>query len=501
MSNPYVAPTWSPPPPGVPPEGPDTPRSQGQGGNQARTFVGIGLGIFVVVLLVAGATGLDVVGSPPHPQAWDPRIADLADFVQDERGLSFDEPVYVDFLPEDEFVETVTGDDADLTGEDRAAIEDSVAELRALGLVEGDFDLFAEQNELQGDSTLAYYSPETERITVRGTEMTPFLRAVIVHELTHALQDQHFDLDAVREKVGEDGDLRFRAVVEGDASNVEDAYVAGLSAADQHLYSSAERDQLLEGDTDPDGTAHSPVLSAFLGAPYAFGPVFVRAIQAEEGNSAIDRAIQDPPTSEAALFDPNRFLDDIGPEVVDTPTVDDGQEILDDGEFGAFSWFVMLASRLDGRDALTFVDGWAGDSYVSYRDGDRICVKARYKATTDADAVFATELLDEWVAAMPAGAASVEDLGDRELQLSSCDPGTAVASSDLNDVTEALGFPVVRLTILAGTLGQADGIAFDEAWCYADHLVDQLTLDQLASDVMTSELERAVTDAASSCLN
>lgn len=500
MSNPYVAPAWSPAPPGPPPEGPGTPAGAAPGGDQGRTFVGIGLAVFVVVLLVTGLAGLNVVGAPPHPKAWDPRIADLAAFVQDERGLLFDQPVFVDFLPEDEFVETVTGDDADLTDDDRAAIEDSVAELRALGLVEGDFDLFGEQNELQGDTTLAYYSPETERITVRGTELTPFLRSVIVHEMTHALQDQHFDLDAVREQVGEDGDLRFRVVVEGDASNVEDAYVAGFSAAEQHLYSSEQSDQLLEDDTDPESTQdYSPVLAAFFSAPYAFGPVFVSAIEAEGGHAAVNRAIQHPPTSEAALFDPNRFLDGIDPVTVDQPTVDDGQEVLDDGEFGAFTWFVVLSSRIDGRDALTFVDGWAGDSYVSYRDGDRICVKVRYEATTDDAAAFASQALDEWVAAMPEGAASVDDLGDRQLQLNSCDPGAAAASSELNDVTETLSSPIIRLTILAGSLQQSDDVTFDDAWCYADRLVDQLTVEQLSSDVMTPDLERATTEAGVYC--
>ena len=39
---------------------------------------------------------------------------------------------------------------------------------------------------------LAYYSFRTKQITVRGRTLTPSVKATLVHELTHVLQDQHF---------------------------------------------------------------------------------------------------------------------------------------------------------------------------------------------------------------------------------------------------------------------------------------------------------------------
>ena len=47
--------------------------------------------------------------------------------------------------------------------------------------------------------TLAFYDPTDERVRVRGTEMTVGLEVTLVHELTHALQDQHFDLERLNE--------------------------------------------------------------------------------------------------------------------------------------------------------------------------------------------------------------------------------------------------------------------------------------------------------------
>ena len=64
--------------------------------------------------------------------------------------------------------------------------------LRALGLVTGKVDLLGATNEANGAGTLAYYSFEDKQITIRGQRLTPAVRSTLVHELTHALQDQHF---------------------------------------------------------------------------------------------------------------------------------------------------------------------------------------------------------------------------------------------------------------------------------------------------------------------
>ena len=82
---------------------------------------------------------------------------------------------------------------------------------------------------------LAYYDQDEDRIIIRGTEISPALSVTLVHELTHALQDQHFDLD--REDESEDGgDEVFRSLVEGDATRVEDGYIASLSDDDRARY-------------------------------------------------------------------------------------------------------------------------------------------------------------------------------------------------------------------------------------------------------------------------
>lgn len=515
MSNPYdpppsrgAAPGWSAPPDAGasnaagPPSGSGT-SSTGSSDAGLRIGVGVGFGLFLLVVLVAGLARLDIVSEPRHPGAWDPRVAELATFVQDERGLLFEHPVAVDFLTEEEFRSEVTSGEGDLTDEDRADIEDSTAELRALGLVEGDFDLFGESNEISGDTTLAYYNPGTERIAVRGEELTPYLRATIAHEMTHALQDQHFDLAALQDEVGPDGDFRFRSVVEGDAVGVQRAYVMELSEEEQEEFVDEELGFTEGSDDDGDsgdegGSDYSPALAAFFGSPYALGPGFVGVLDAVGGNSDVNDALEVLPSSEAAILDPSLYYAEVEPTTVADPEVGDGFEELDGGTFGALSWYLVLASRVDEHDALAVVDSWRGDRYVTYRDGDRVCVTAHYRADDAGGLDRARSTFEEWADAMPDGAASVSDVGDETIELNSCDPGAEAEETITNDVVSALALPAVRLQIAAEVVGQ-DGVEFDQAWCLAEGVVDEFSSVELQAEELPAGFEDVIIEIGLSC--
>ena len=81
---------------------------------------------------------------------------------------------------------------------DEADLARSEAQLRAVGLVAGGVDLLDSVSDLQQSGVLAYYDPKRERITVRGKELDVARRVTLAHELTHALQDQHFDLESLQ---------------------------------------------------------------------------------------------------------------------------------------------------------------------------------------------------------------------------------------------------------------------------------------------------------------
>ena len=168
---------------------------------------------------------------PPHPDSWDKRLQEYVDVVEKERGLDFEHPVYVDFLSDADFTKQVTADEKDLSADDRKEIEQFTGLFRALGLLEGDVDLFEQTNELNGAGIVGYYSYEDERIRVRGKELTPAVESTLVHELTHVLQDQRFDLEAMKDRAEDDDAVvqRTRRLDRGRRAADRDQWRDGLT--------------------------------------------------------------------------------------------------------------------------------------------------------------------------------------------------------------------------------------------------------------------------------
>ena len=500
MSDPFPpSPRYPPAPPGAstapPPFGGEAPAEPPRH-SSGRVFAIVG----AVAIFVAGV-GLVLwvtfgrADGPSHPDDWDPRVADIAEFVQTERGVLFDHPVHVDFLSDEEFTADVTASEDDLTDEDRESIEQAESMLRALGLAPGDVDLFDNQNQLMGEGVLAYYDPEEERIRVRGVELTPDVEVTLAHELTHALQDQFVDLDEVRDGLDDDAQGRYRAVVEGDASNVENAYIEEeLTEAERGEYqrvSAAEADEIdLEGIP--------PALVAYFQAPYAFGPYFDQIVERQEGVAGLNNLLREPPESDRQLFDPRVYFDGDGPEPVDIPPIPDGAEPIDDGEFGALTWYVMLASRIPPIPALDVIDNWAGDSFVSYDDDGEVCVKARYRAPDPAAAQIVQNRLESWIDASRSEDTSLSKLDDRTLELLACDPGLDAAAGTEVDPSELLTTPATRLALVADALGSLAG-DLDGAWCAADGVVRSVSPEDLASGELSASERQAIDEVMQNC--
>ena len=367
--------SWTPYPPPYPPQ-PRPPDSK-----LARV-----LSIAVVIGLLAGA--MAVVGAvtrdrgPSHPDDWDPRVADLAAFVEEHRGAPFDHPVYVDFLTAADYSAQTNVEAASLTDEDKSEFDRQEGFFRALGLVAGDIDLFAASNDVSDEGTLAFYNPSDERVRVRGTDVTVDLQVTLVHELTHAWQDQRFDLDAMQAEASDMGASNaLTTLVEGDATRVENLYIDQLSDADRTTYESS-----IPADVAAAGLGDVPdVLLALFGAPYALGPPFLDVLEGEGGIHSIDGAFARPPKTEEQVFDPLAFLAGDEPDDVDIPDVGDDVEVTDSGGFGALGWFLVLAERTDAAAALAAVDGWGGDSYATYDQDGRVCARLDFVGDTAED--------------------------------------------------------------------------------------------------------------------
>jgi hypothetical protein len=467
---------------------------------------------------------------PPHPDEWDARVADLATFVEGERGLAFEHPVYVDFLSDAAYSDTVRIDDADLTDDQRADADSLVSMLRALGLASGDLDLVEATNDLADDGTLAFYDPTTERITVRGTELTTDLKVTLVHEMTHALQDQHFDLDALQEEIYADVDFEaaegdpaddpdgsadlaqsnadsafsgYQALVEGDAVRIENGYIATLSDDELGEYQASFQEDLDQADTDLGGVPAA--LRAFQATPYVLGQPLVDLVAADGGNAAVDAMFDDHPRTEEHLLDPPTYVARDGASDLPLPEPPAGSDadVVDRGTMGAVELYVVLAERIDPLVALDAADGWGNATFVSYTTDDRTCVRVLADGDTPEDDQQLRSALTAWVDAAPAEAnAAVGAVGSEQTQIDSCDPGTGGAAGNDRGL-DALTVPAVRSQM---TYFAADGGApLDAAWQSGDCFVHHLTFDQMVQINETTEptlpanLQTLVDDAFAAC--
>lgn len=466
------------------------------GGSSSDVPVWIVVVAGVVALGLAGLLGFVVLsqsgGKPDHPVArssapsnpakWDRRIAPYAKIAAKLRGLHFKHPVPVRFLSPAKFEKSITSDQKKLSQGDRAEIEHQTGLLRAFGLIAGDVNLVRAIKDFSGGATLAYYSFADQSITVRGHTVTPSVRATLVHELTHVLQDQHFHVGARLKALGKQarhgpstsaGSI-LDAIVEGDAERVEHLYRDSLTAQQRAALDAGQQGEAAQARKR---LAQIPkIVITEMTSPYTLGEGLVQTVATNGGNAAVDGLLRKPPTHESALLDPFRVL--LGGTTatrVAVPTLAAGEKKFGSGELGVLTWYFMLAERLPLTEALAAADGWGGDAYVGFERNGTTCARMDFAGETSTDTARMLSALQQWVAAVPGTPASVRR-GGQDVRFDSCDPGTSVPAGQ-DDSEDAVNLVTARTSI--GVAVARSGASKPTARCLAGRMVQTYSLSQL----------------------
>ncbi len=344
-----------------------------------------------------GGTGTGDEPAPPTTAAEpateaevEAAVAEISEFVAQERGLEFAAPVTVELAGEGEFQDRLLAD----FDEDADDLRHTEVFLEGLGLVEPDVDLVEAMRSLLGGGVVGFYDPETAELVVRGAALTPYVRTTIAHELVHALDDQHHDLDRPEYDDADDEiAFGFSALAEGNARRVENAYLESLPAAEQEQ--ATEEELALGGDIDLGSIPL--VLVDLIGAPYTLGEPLVDRLVADGGEGALVAAFADPPRTTEQVLDPARYV--AREPAVDVPHPQVAGEVVDEGYIGQLMVLLVLADQIgidDARDAAT---GWGGDWGVAWRDGERSCVTASLVGDDVAETEELRQGFERWAAA------------------------------------------------------------------------------------------------------
>jgi hypothetical protein len=285
---------------------------------------------------------------------------------------------------------------------------------RAAGWLPAGESLWSQYQIAFGGAVVGYYDPSTKVLKVRGTDLTPYRREVIAHELTHALDDQVIGLDDEPD-TSFLSEARFAALVaiEGSATRVQQAYYANMSGVEQ-AQDLAEQLQL---GSDPQLLGVPVALLAFTQVPYLRGLTFSSQMAAIGGVPAgVDETLQRFPATAEQAFDVEKYIADEPAVPVPTPAADG--TAVESGSWGQYLLTLLLRNgiALDQVDPVTV--GWAGDSYVSWTAGAVDCMRldTRMDTQTEADALQAA--LSTWAASRPA--ATVTPNGPDTVRLTSC---------------------------------------------------------------------------------
>jgi len=298
------------------------------------------------------------------------------------RQLQFSRPVQLHWTTRAEMPEVLREEAAEDLEPARVAQErDGYA---ALGALAPDVDLAKETLALYASQVGGLYSARRSTLFV-ADDMSSAMKSVlldpiVVHELTHALQDQNFPqiLDFVLGLEREDDVARaLSGTIEGDASVTMIGALPGASRANSIAIAEQLRDALLAELDKPDSdVGRAPrLLSVGLVFPYAFGTVIAARHFEREGNAGLDAALVDPPLSTLQLLRPAtrariEFVR-LGLDSLRASPATAACAVGEDNVAGAVVLRVLFEATHKGVALDSLLDGWRGDRYVKLGCGEK----------------------------------------------------------------------------------------------------------------------------------
>jgi hypothetical protein len=250
------------------------------------------------------------------------------------------------------------------------------------GLLTPDFRLKEFVLDLLTEQAAGYYDPKQQTFFIADWLPELVQKPVMAHELVHALQDQHYNLQKNFDLVKDQADLSLahKALIEGDATAVMLVYL--LEPLGLTIENLPDMGTLLQGSTSLLGdqfqvyTRAPLILRQQLLFPYVQGLAFVKAALAQGGWPGMQRVYQHPPVSTQQILHPETYFTEtpVLPHEV-TLQVPEGAlgtiwKKLKRDVLGEFLLSVVLQQFLPEEEARQSVTGWRGDRYELFEQQD-----------------------------------------------------------------------------------------------------------------------------------
>jgi len=358
------------------------------------------------------------------------RVAEIRARVEQVRGLKFTREVEVALIDEKQLKTYLEGEvEASFPGDTFSQLESASVRLgllpQGVNLRQHCTELFTKQvsgfyNFRTGE---LYLTPLAYRRSFR-VKLVEFLQQrdlvgeyLVAHELTHALQHQHFNLHQTYERayLNFDQALAVAALVEGDAILVSlEVLFSRLRPGrfqDNEYRSKVIRRvtaNIRESEKSQEELRQvAPFVRQAALFPYAYGLDFIAKLHLLGGWQAVNKALEGPPESTEQVLHPEKFLpprDSPREPAITEILPPETWKILTGNTVGELGVRSLFEQYLCGAEAARIAAGWGGDLFQLYehkQEGKLAVVWATAWDTEEDARQFADGLRRAFLSAVP----------------------------------------------------------------------------------------------------
>ena len=310
--------------------------------------------------------------------------ARISDEIADLRELDWKQPVRVE-VADRETVEKYLKERMEaMDSPEEFAASERMAKI--LGLVPPDADLEELLVAFLDDQAGGFYDPISKGFYLMEGVDGAMAESIVAHELVHALDDQHFDLDELLIARKDDGDraAALHAVMEGGALAIQNAWMMEFMDFEQIAAASAAAEEQSRTMLEAPEFVWKPLLgSYFAGAGFVSHPEGGGGMMGSLDADDLNAAFLDPPVSTEQVLHPELYWDREpreGPRELDiefAPT--GGFTVALEETFGELALHVLTDPERDRRgdanpmlmmQAMRFTgaatEGWGADRVVLF---------------------------------------------------------------------------------------------------------------------------------------
>ena len=293
--------------------------------------------------------------------------------------------------------------------EDAKRMQRSEIVLKKFGMLDRDFDLKPFLLILLKEQIEAYYDPKAKTVNLLDWVAVDEQKPVLAHELTHALQDQHVNLekwsDQTPPDVSHTGSEDSEHLAKDELDTARDAVTEGQATAvmfdnmlkpmGKSLVGDPEvvdiiKQQMAASDSSPVLARAPLLLSESLMFPYREGLSFEQDVWMDRGQAAaFTGALDRPPTSTWEIMNPREYEQGHAPSIPYLPNihpiVDSTYKPYDIGQVGELDVHILTNLFGGERAARDLTPAWDGGIYWA---GQRKDATAAEQASTKSISFF-----------------------------------------------------------------------------------------------------------------